>query len=80
VPWEFLAAIHLVETRMGRIRGTSSAGSQGPMQFLPSTWKRCGRGGDIQATGDASLAAHSSPWLIARCRRRSGARAGQHDP
>jgi membrane-bound lytic murein transglycosylase B len=57
VPWEYLAAIHLVETRVGRIRGTSSAGAQGPMQFLPATWQRYGRGGDIQATGDAILAA-----------------------
>jgi membrane-bound lytic murein transglycosylase B len=57
VPWQYLAAIHLVETRMGRIRGTSSAGARGPMQFLPATWRRYGAGGDINATGDAVLAA-----------------------
>lgn len=57
VPWEYLAAIHLVETRMGRIRGTSTAGAQGPMQFLPPTWDRYGAGGDIQDPGDAIMAA-----------------------
>ncbi|HEV3363732.1 MAG TPA: lytic transglycosylase domain-containing protein, partial [Acidimicrobiia bacterium] len=38
VPWHYLAAIHLVETRMGRFRGDSTAGARGPMQFLASTW------------------------------------------
>jgi hypothetical protein len=57
VPWQYLAAIHLVETRVGRIRGTSSAGARGPMQFLPATWRRYGGGGNIDATGDAVLAA-----------------------
>src|SRR6266511_2099863 len=38
VPWTYLAAINVVETRTGRIRGSSPAGAQGPMQFLPSTW------------------------------------------
>jgi soluble lytic murein transglycosylase-like protein len=57
VPWEYLAAVHLVESRMGRIRGTSSAGAQGPMQFLPATWAAYGEGGDINDPRDAILAA-----------------------
>ncbi|MDQ2952395.1 MAG: lytic transglycosylase domain-containing protein [Chloroflexota bacterium] len=57
VPWQYLAAIHLVETRMGRIRGLSSAGAQGPMQFMPATWAGYGRGGDINNTHDAIFGA-----------------------
>jgi len=57
VPWNYLAALNLVETRMGRIRSASSAGALGPMQFLPSTWARYGEGGDIQSDEDAIHAA-----------------------
>lgn len=56
VSWSYLAAIHLVETRMGRIRGTSTAGARGPMQFLPSTWEHWGEG-DIEDPRDAIRAA-----------------------
>lgn len=56
IPWAYLAAIHLVETRLGRIEGTSSAGAQGPMQFIAATWARYGQG-DINDNHDAILAA-----------------------
>ncbi|HKA93601.1 MAG TPA: lytic transglycosylase domain-containing protein, partial [Acidimicrobiia bacterium] len=56
IPWAYLAAVHLVETRLGRIEGTSSAGAQGPMQFIPATWARYGQG-DINDNRDAILAA-----------------------
>ena len=71
VPWTYLAAIHLVETRMGRIRGPSTAGALGPMQFLPSTWDRFGEGGDINDPRDAInaaarlLAAYGAPGDMA---------------
>ena len=55
-PWEYLAAIHLVESRMGRIHGTSTAGAQGPMQFIPATWDTFGAG-DITDDHDAIQAA-----------------------
>lgn len=57
IPWQYLAAIHLVETRMGRIRGTSVAGAQGPMQFLTSTFNAYGNGGDINSNHDSIMAA-----------------------
>ncbi len=56
VNWSYLAAIHLVETRMGRIRGVSTAGAQGPMQFMPGTWAAYGEG-DVNSNRDAIRAA-----------------------
>jgi hypothetical protein len=56
VPWQYLAAIHFQETRMGRVVGVSSAGAVGPMQFLPSTWQACCEG-DPTVARDAILGA-----------------------
>ncbi|QUR69628.1 lytic transglycosylase domain-containing protein [Mycobacterium spongiae] len=57
VGWNYLAAINMVETGFGRIAGVSTAGAQGPMQFLPSTFAEYGAGGDIRSPHDAIMAA-----------------------
>jgi hypothetical protein len=56
VSWWYLAAINFVETDFGRIAGPSSAGAQGPMQFMPATWEIYGHG-DIHNPRAAIMAA-----------------------
>jgi murein DD-endopeptidase MepM/ murein hydrolase activator NlpD len=48
IPWQVLAAINEVETDYGRDLSVSSAGAEGWMQFLPSTWAQYG----LDANGD----------------------------
>jgi membrane-bound lytic murein transglycosylase B len=57
VGWNYLAAINLIETRFGSIQGVSTAGAEGPMQFLPSTFAAYGEGGDIHSPHDSIMAA-----------------------
>ncbi len=47
IPWQVLAAINEVETDYGRDLNLSSAGAEGWMQFLPSSWAQYG----VDATG-----------------------------
>jgi Transglycosylase SLT domain len=71
ISWQYLAAINLIETNMGRIQGLSSAGAQGPMQFMPATWASYGSG-DVNNPHDAILAAgrylkaHGAPSNMTR--------------
>lgn len=61
IPWEILSAIHLVETgRRGNTGISSYAGATGPMQFMPSTFRRYGVDGD----GDGRAIIHDSDDAI----------------
>jgi hypothetical protein len=42
LPWTVLAAIGQIESGDGANDGPSSAGAEGPMQFIPSTWAEWG--------------------------------------
>lgn len=56
VPWTILASVNLIESKMGRLNGPSSAGALGPMQFMPATWDAYGKGSPFN-THNAIMAA-----------------------
>jgi soluble lytic murein transglycosylase-like protein len=56
VRWPLLAAVNFVESSFNRLRNDSTAGAQGPMQFMPATWATYGRG-DVHDPHAAILAA-----------------------
>jgi membrane-bound lytic murein transglycosylase B len=57
VPWNVLAAVNFVESKFGKLRSASAAGAQGPMQFMPATWRAYGLGGNVHDPHDAILGA-----------------------
>ena len=73
VGWHVLAAVNFVESAFGKLRNDSVAGAQGPMQFLPATWRAYGLGGDVHDPRDAILGAAN--YLHANGAPRSYARA-----
>lgn len=92
VPAAVLAAVGYIESRHGRDPSTSTAGAQGPMQFLPSTWSALRCQGSIQAFEPAVTCAaryltelaHEpgakrpgvDRWQYAACRYNGGCTAG----
>jgi Transglycosylase SLT domain len=57
VAWQVLAAVNFIESKFGRVVSASSAGAQGPMQFIAATWRAYGLGGDVHDPRDAILGA-----------------------
>jgi len=57
VGWHVLAAVNFVESAFNKLRNASTAGAQGPMQFIPATWRAYGLGGDVHDPHDAILGA-----------------------
>ena len=57
VRWEILASVNFVESGFNRLQNNSYAGAQGPMQFMPATWRSYGLGGDVRDPRDAIMGA-----------------------
>ena len=56
VPWYILASVNFIESKFGRFQGPSSAGAEGPMQFMPATWDAYGKG-DVREPYNAIMGA-----------------------
>jgi membrane-bound lytic murein transglycosylase B len=76
VRWQLLAAVNFVESAFGKVRSASTAGAQGPMQFIPATWAAYGLGGRVGDPRDAILGAAN--YLAANGGARDEARALYH--
>jgi membrane-bound lytic murein transglycosylase B len=57
VRWNVLAAVNFVESAFNKLRNNSATGAQGPMQFMPATWRAYGLGGNVHDPHDAILGA-----------------------
>ncbi len=58
IPWQILFGLHKTETgcRNGPIFNSIGSGAQGPMQFMPGTWRAYGVDGDGDGVADINNA------------------------
>jgi len=75
IPWQVLAAINEVETDYGRDLSVSSAGAEGWMQFLPSSWAQYG----VDANGDGFRDPYNPADAIFAAARYLRAAGAQHN-
>lgn len=57
VRWSLLAAVNFVESAFNKLRNDSATGAQGPMQFMPATWRAYGLRGNVHDPHDAIMGA-----------------------
>jgi membrane-bound lytic murein transglycosylase B len=57
VSWNLLAAVNFVESAFNKLRNESATGAQGPMQFMPATWRAYGLRGNVHDPHDAIIGA-----------------------
>jgi hypothetical protein len=75
IPWQVLASINKIETAFGTNLNVSSAGAQGWMQFIPSTWASYG----VDANNDGGKDPYNPVDAICAAARYLRAAGGDHD-
>jgi murein DD-endopeptidase MepM/ murein hydrolase activator NlpD len=75
IPWEVLAGINKIETGFGTNLNVSTAGAEGWMQFLPSSWRAYG----VDANGDGRKDPYNPVDAICAAARLLKASGGQND-
>src|SRR3954447_6770491 len=75
IPWQVLASINKIETAFGTNLNVSSAGAEGWMQFIPSTWAAYG----VDANNDGKKDPYNPVDAICAAARYLKAAGGEHD-
>src|SRR5215216_5576525 len=75
IPWQVLASINKIETAFGTNLNVSSAGAQGWMQFIPSSWAAYG----VDANEDGRKDPYNPVDAICAAARYLRAAGGQED-